>query len=153
MSAIRLRKAKVADLPILYSFEQGIVEAERPFDETLKTGHINYYDIKVMIESEETEVIVAVTDRDVIGSAYLNIRPAKEYVKHSHFGYLGFMYVRPVYRGRGVSKKIIEEIKNILRTKNISELYLDVYSENEPAISAYEKAGFKKHMINMRVRI
>jgi len=153
MKEIIIRKATLADLPVLQGFEQGIITAERPYDETLKTGQITYYDIKSLIETNETEVIVAVIGEEVVGSAYATIKDAKPYLKHSHYAYLGFMYVNPEHRGKGINKKIIEELKNWALSRNISELRLDVYNDNHSAIKAYEKAGFEKHLINMRMEI
>ena len=36
---IKLRKATHKDLKVLYEFEQGVIEAERPMDTTLKLEH------------------------------------------------------------------------------------------------------------------
>ena len=44
------RKATLDDLPVLLRFEQGIIEAERPMDPTLKESHITYYDISLLIK-------------------------------------------------------------------------------------------------------
>tara|TARA_R110001583_G_scaffold123082_1_gene274380 strand:- start:1976 stop:2452 length:477 start_codon:yes stop_codon:yes gene_type:complete len=153
MKEIYLRKAILNDLPILLEFEQGIITTERPYDETLKTGHLTYYDIKAMIESCETEVIVAMFENEIVGSAYASIRESKPYLKHEHYAYLGFMFVSPKYRGRGINQKIIDELKIWAQSRNIYEVRLDVYNNNHSAIRAYEKAGFKKHLINMRMEI
>jgi GNAT superfamily N-acetyltransferase len=153
MKEIYLRKAILNDLPILLEFEQGIITAERPYDETLKTGHLTYYNIKAMIESIETEVIVAMFENEIVGSAYASIRKSKPYLKHSHYAYLGFMYVCPKYRGRGINQKIIDELKIWAQSRNIYEVRLDVYNDNHSAIRAYEKVGFEKHLINMRMEI
>jgi len=153
MKEISCRPAELTDLPILYEFEQGIVEAERPFDDTLQSGSFHYYDLHKMIESKNTEVIVAISNEEVIGSAYISIRKAKAYVNYTHFGYLGFMFVRPQFRGMGVNRIIIDELIAWAKQKNINELQLDVYEGNHSAIRAYEKAGFKKNLINMRIEI
>jgi GNAT superfamily N-acetyltransferase len=153
MNEITIRPAELTDLPILFAFEQGIVEAERPYDSTLKPGHINYYDIKAMIESVDTEVLVAVCHKEIVGSAYAQIRSAKPYLQHEYYVYLGFMFVHPAYRGIGVNLKIMETIKDWARSKGITELRLDVYNDNHSAIKAYEKAGFVNHLINMRMGI
>jgi ribosomal protein S18 acetylase RimI-like enzyme len=42
-------------------------------------------------------------------------------------------------------------LKEWCRSQNITELRLDVYHDNPSAIRAYEKAGFKKHLVNMRL--
>ncbi len=153
MNTIYYRTATLDDLPILLEFEQGIIETERPYDKTLKFGYITYYNIKEMILSKNTEVVVAVLSNKIIGSAYANIRKAEPYLNHSYYAYLGFMYVAPEQRGKGINKGIIEFLFDWIKQKNITEVELDVYNDNSSAIKAYEKAGFKKHMINMRMKI
>lgn len=153
MKKIIFRSALIDDLPVLYEFEQGIINAERPFDPTLKSGHINYYDIKAMIESKDTELIVALMDGEIIASAYVKSRKAKSYLKFKNYAYLGFMYVKPEYRGRGISHKVIEKLISWAKSRNLNELRLDVYDENLKAVRAYEKAGLKKHLIEMRMEI
>jgi GNAT superfamily N-acetyltransferase len=153
MSKINIRTATPADLNILLEFEQGIITAERPYDPTLKEGKINYYDIEKMIEASHISVLVAEIDSEIIGSGYARIETAKPYLKHDNYAYLGFMYTDPKHRGKGVNAKIIEELKKWCRSRKITELRLDVYNDNPSAIRAYEKVGFKKHLLNMRVQI
>jgi RimJ/RimL family protein N-acetyltransferase len=38
-------------------------------------------------------------------------------------------------------------------TKGIHEIRLTVYNDNAPAIKAYGKVGFKKHILEMRVHV
>jgi GNAT superfamily N-acetyltransferase len=63
------------------------------------------------------------------------------------------MYVEPAHRGKGVNKKIIEALKHWALSQNITELRLDVYYHSESAIRAYEKVGFIRHMVDMRLGI
>lgn len=153
MDKVLFRAARLSDLPILYSFEQGIIEAERPFDPTLKAGHINYYDIKAMIQSEDVEVLVALIEDELVASSYIKIKKAEPYLDHIYYGYIGFMYVKPNYRGRGISTKMIAELSSWAKKKNLSEVRLDVYDQNLSAIKAYKKAGLEKHMVEMRLKI
>ncbi|WP_259071069.1 GNAT family N-acetyltransferase [Mucilaginibacter sp. X4EP1] len=147
---IIVRKAVPADLPVLLEFEQGIIKAERPFDSTLKDGEIHYYDIAEMIVADNVEVLVAELDNELIGSGYARIENSKVYLKHPKHAYLGFMYVKPEQRGKGINKVILAGLENWSKEKGITELRLDVYDENEPAVKAYEKAGFSKHLDLMR---
>jgi RimJ/RimL family protein N-acetyltransferase len=151
MQNITIRKASTTDLEKLLAFEQGIITAERPFDPTLKEEKINYYDIEQMISASYVEVLVAEIDSEVIGSGYARIETAKPYLNHERYAYLGFMFTDLNHRGKGVNSKIIEALKYWCRSQNVFELRLDVYNENASAIKAYEKAGFKKHLINMRI--
>ena len=151
MPEITIRKATVHDLDILLRFEQNIIATERPFDKTLKPGHIHYYDIEAMIHASHIEVLVAQVNNEVIGSGYARIETPKPYLNHRQYAYLGFMFVEPAYRGQGVNQKIIEALKQWAVAQNINEIRLDVYADNIAAIKAYEKAGFVPHLVNMRM--
>lgn len=148
-----IRKATLKDLPTLLSFEQGLIEAERPFDPTIKSGHISYYDISKLITNTNSEVFVAEIDDKIVASGYAKIKPDRHYLKHKQQGYLGFMFVPEAYRGNQLNKLIINALLNWCKEQQVFEIRLDVYQDNLAAIKAYEKTGFKKHMINMRLNI
>jgi ribosomal protein S18 acetylase RimI-like enzyme len=150
---ILTRKATLNDIDILLVFEQGVIKAERPFDATLKPDPLHYYNIEEMITAPHIELVVAELENKIIGSGYARLENSKHYLRHSKHAYLGFMYVDPNYRGKGVNQKIIEALKNWTISQNVMEMRLDVYFNNDMAIKAYEKAGFTKHMIEMRMDI
>lgn len=153
MMNVVLREAKIEDLPTLLEFEQGIIQFERPYDETLKPDPISYYDIEEMIDAADVAVYVAEVDNQIVSSAYAKIKTGKPYLQHNEYVYLGFMFVRPAYRGKGINGMIMDKLKEWTKSKNLTEIRLDVYADNDAAIRAYEKAGLKKHMTTMRVRI
>jgi len=115
MDKITIRKAVPNDLEILFEFEQGIVRTERPFDTTLKEGLIHYYDLEAMIGAEDVQLLVAECNSELAGSGYARIEDVKNYLKHPKHAYLGFMYVKPEYRGKGVNQMIIEGLKEWCR--------------------------------------
>ncbi len=148
-----IRQAQENEVDALIEFEQGIVEAERPFDNTLKEGQIHYYDLLELIKSEEAEVVVAVVEDQLVGSGYAKLLDAKPYQKYKKYAYLGFMYVKPTYRGQGVNKLILERLISWAKERNISEVRLQVYDENTIAKNAYRKVGFKPNLLEMRMEI
>ena len=151
MEQITLRKAVKEDMETLLQFEQGVIKAERPFDITLKEGHIHYYDLQQLIDSVDALLVVAEVDDILIASGYARIEKSKLFHKHAQHAYLGFMYTVPEYRGRGVNSRILEALKNWSLSRHITELRLEVYFDNQPAIKAYEKMGFAKNLIEMRL--
>jgi len=153
MNEIRIRKALPDDLDQLLIFEQDLIKTERPFDPTIKAGPINYYDLKTMLVASHIEVVVAETDNKIIASGYARIERSKPFLKHEKHAYLGFMYVLPEYRGKGLNKKIIDALKNWAALQNINEFRLDVYYDNASAIKAYEKIGFSKYSVEMRFNL
>ena len=150
---IEIRKALEEEIGILLSFEKGIIATERPFDNTLKEGEIHYYDLLALIRSENAEVLVALVNNEIAGSGYAKILPAEPYQKFTDYAYLGFMYVKPALRGKGINKKILDGLINWATNKNITEVRLEVYDENTIAKNAYLKAGFKPNLLGMRKEI
>ncbi len=151
--SIKIREALSSEIAILLDFEAGIIEAERPFDCTLKTGEIHYYDLLEMIQSEKATVIVAEFDHEIVGSGYAKILKGKDYQKFGQYAYLGFMFVKPTFRGQGINAKIIDHLIEWSKSKNISEVRLEVYDENTIAKNSYLKIGFKPIMLEMRMEI
>jgi ribosomal protein S18 acetylase RimI-like enzyme len=153
MQTITIRRGTTNDLPVLLEFEQGVVEAERPFDPTLKRSHIHYYDLSALLTSEDSVVIVAEAVGRIVGTGYARIEISKPHLQHDRHAYLGFMYVDPEHRRQGINGLIIEALKNWSLGKEISELRLDVYHDNTAAMKAYEKVGFQKLLVEMRMPI
>ncbi|MCP4976524.1 MAG: GNAT family N-acetyltransferase [Maribacter sp.] len=151
MDDVKIRAATLDDINLLLEFEQGVIEAERPFDVTLGADPITYYNLEELVVSDDASLVVAEFEGEIIGSGYALVKPARHYLNHKFYSYLGFMYTIPKYRGRGVNTKIIEELRQWSDFKGLKEIRLTVYDENLGAIKAYEKAGFKKHIIEMRL--
>ena len=112
---------------------------------------ITYYNLEELIVSDDASLVVAEIEGEIIGSGYALIKPGMHYLNHEFYSYLGFMFTLPDYRGRGVNTKIIEKLKKWSHSKGLKEMRLTVYDENYNAIKAYEKVGFKKHIIEMRL--
>lgn len=151
MEKFKIRPATLEDLKILLAFEQGVIEAERPFDPTLAEDPITYYDMIELIRSDQAEVVVATFKNEIIASGYARVKKARSYLNHEEYAYLGFMYTHPDFRGKGINKMVIDALKQWSDSKGLREIRLTVYEENLGAIKAYEKVGFKKHIIEMRL--
>ena len=153
MDNIKIRRADENDLTVLIEFEQEIIKAEREFDNSLKDGEIHYYNFQDLIASPKAKVLVAEIDNEIIGSGYTIIKEAELYLKHCEYAYIGLMYVKPVYRGKGINQQILQVLKEWIIGKQITEIRLVVYDENILAKSAYQKAGFKAHVLEMRMEV
>ncbi|MFT6706195.1 MAG: GNAT superfamily N-acetyltransferase [Flavobacteriales bacterium] len=147
---LRTSRATIQDLPILLQFEQAIMEYERPFDPTLKPKDASYYDLSELIQSKKAEVLIVESEGKIIASGYASIEKADNYLQHKQYAHLGFMYVDPDFRGRGINKLILDGLIAWAKGEGINEFRLEVYAGNAGAIKAYEKVGFQQHLIEMR---
>ena len=147
----RLRPASVKDLPILLTFEEGIIKTERAFDTTLKEGEIHYYDLLKMIDNENAQVLVAEIDGEIVASGFAEILDSEAFNKFNKYSSFRFMYVKEAHRNKGLNKMILDGLIEWSDSKGIKEIKLNVYDENKPALNAYLKAGFKKTMVEMHL--
>ena len=148
---ITIRKATTEDLSILYEFEQGVLHAERPMDKTLKLKNTYYYDIPNLINDSNVELVVGEINGVTVGCGYARIKQARDCFQFDQFSYLGFMFTKEDYRGKGVNKRIMNYLYDWSLSKGIYEVRLEVYPSNNAAIKAYEKVGMQATMHTMRI--
>ena len=148
---VKFRAATIEDLPNLLELEQKIVDAERLFDPYLKENDATYYDLPELIADSNSYLLVAESDGEIIGSGYAQIRPSKACFMHDRHCYLGFIYVESTHRGQSLGQGILDALKDWGIQRGMHHYHLNVYSENDPAIRAYEKAGFKRVSIKMEL--
>jgi L-phenylalanine/L-methionine N-acetyltransferase len=68
------------------------------------------------------------------------------HLKHrcSHTAYIGGLAIHPDFAGKGFGVKMMQEIINLGKEKNLLRLELSVGLENKVAQKLYEKVGFEK---------
>ena len=148
---IKIRPAKISDLLFLENFQQQLVDFEKPFDQSIpKTGKVEYYNLKELLESEETNFLVAENESRVIGCGFGQIRKDNYWSVNEKIGYVGLVFVEEGFRGNGIAKLIVDKLIDWFKEKGISDIRLEVYSENLGALKAYRKCGFKDFSVKMR---
>nr|WP_070961645.1 GNAT family N-acetyltransferase [Hyphomonas sp. Mor2] len=146
-----IRSATPEDLPILLTFEQGIIQAERPYDPTLKPDPISYYDVSALITSVDAEVAAAEINGRLVGSGYAKRKDSRHYLSPSEHAFIGFLYVDPEFRGRGINKRVLDHLFTWAKAQGLPEVHLTVYPGNDSAVRAYKKAGFDEYLLEMRL--
>lgn len=148
---MKFREAIMNDIDQLFALEQKVVEAERPYNADIKKGKPIYYDMADLIAGDDSLLLVVEEDTEIVATGYAQIRSSKPSLQHENHAYLGFMYVSPKFRGKGLNQKVIKKLISWSETQGIKDHYLDVYSGNASAIRAYEKIGFQSSMIEMKL--
>ncbi|WP_445359639.1 GNAT family N-acetyltransferase [Microbulbifer sp. ANSA005] len=150
---LNFRTALIEDLPDLLKLEQCLIEAERPYNSSIKAESAFYYDMEKLILSDDSHLLVVEIEGEVIGTGYAQIRSSKISLVHERHAYLGFMYVSPAHRGKGINSKLIEKLITWGKKNGVQDFYLDVYSQNSSAIKAYEKVGFQPSLMEMKLNL
>ena len=150
---MKLRPAQPDDLPILLEFEQGVIEEERPCDDSIKKTYINYYDLSAFLADPNTSLQVVEHDGRVVGCGYAQLRSSEAAFVHDKHAYLGFMYVQPDVSGQVINKMIVDGLISWSKDRGVYDFYLQVYVGNKAAIRAYEKVGFAAELIEMKLGI
>ena len=148
---ITIRKATKEDLPILYEFEQGVLYAERPMDKTLKASKTYYYDIPNLISDLKVELVIAEINGVIAGCGYARIKQARDCFQFDQFSYLGFMFTKEGFRGKGINNAIINYLYDWSLSRGVYEVRLEVYPTNIPAMKEYEKSGMTYSIQTMRI--
>ena len=61
------------------------------------------------------------------------------------------LFVRPAFRGRGLGRAALEELRNEAVSRGIRALHLEVEPENHVAVALYRSAGFRERTLRSMV--
>jgi ribosomal protein S18 acetylase RimI-like enzyme len=153
----KLRNANSSDIKTLDYFQNNIGIHERPLDSNIKRkGKIRYYalkDIKKIISSKNSKILIAEINGKPVGCGFGEIK--KNHANWSKFkykGYIGMMFVEKEYRSKGIGTKILNTLLDWFEKRKVSDIRLQVYSNNDIAVHTYRKSGFKDYLIEMSYR-
>lgn len=93
-----------------------------------------------------SQMFGAFQDLRLVGIAAFGVFTGR---KDGHKGWLRAMYVTPDFRGKGVSRLLVEAVIRAARQR-VDLLQLSVVSENLPAIRLYESCGFQQYGLEKR---
>ena len=95
----------------------------------------------VILVAEQIGVVVGYTYAGVEGTDYMSLRgPA---------GVLYDIVVEPAHRGQGIGKQLLDATMKALADKGAPRAVLSTAEQNEPAQRLFERAGFRRTMIEM----
>ena len=103
-------------------------------DEILKNDLIKNF--------ERLSTIVILDNDKIVGYLSYNIKK-----KHSIKMHVDQLIILQEYRGKGLGKKLMDEVKNIAIINNCERIELDCWLFNENALAMYEHIGYKRQRI------
>ncbi|MBH0156151.1 GNAT family N-acetyltransferase [Fictibacillus sp. 5RED26] len=102
-------------------------------------------EFKQLLNSDKDKVIVYLMHAQLIAFIHISVR--SDYVegsKDSPTGFIEGIYVKPEYRKKGISKKLIEKGESWLKTKGCSQIGSDIEQSNDTSYHFHKSVGFKE---------
>ena len=138
---ISFKKIEENEIPILSSLATHIVREH--FDPIIGKAQNDY-----MLEKYQS--IPAIKEQIKKGYLYFWVK-----FENKNAGFIGFypienklylskFYLEKNYRGKKISRKMLEFIENYCKENNLKSIYLNVNRDNDLAIKVYEHLGFVK---------
>jgi ribosomal protein S18 acetylase RimI-like enzyme len=131
------RKATIQDLPQLAElFDQYRVfyhkESDIPAAESF---------LKERIEKADSEIFVAEREGDLVG--FVQLYPLFSSTRMKRYWLLNDLFVNENYRGKGFSKELIEETKELAKFTNSAGILLETGKSNTVGNKLYPSCGFE----------
>ncbi len=129
-SPVVIRAVRREDLSAISNLERGC----------FTMYNLNGRQLQYLCQRASSVFLVAEVDGKIVGEGIALVR----HHKHSLSGRAYSLAVDPAYRGRGIGEKLMREMIEQLRLRNVRRIYLEVEASNASAIKLYQRIGFRK---------
>jgi len=155
MSEVKIRRAEPGDLEAIGRLGALLVRMHHDFDSKrfiaapsrTEEGYSSF--LGTQLGKPNIIVLVAESDGKVIGYSYSGME-GKDYM--SLRGPAGILYdivVDPAHSGHGVGRTLLEATMDALKAKGAPRVVLSTAEKNPVAQRLFERAGFRRTMIEM----
>lgn len=97
--------------------------------------------LKGRIENNDSEIFVAESEGQLVG--FVQLYPLFSSTRMKRYWLLNDLYVNENYRGKGFSKELIEEAKQLATFTNASGILLETGKSNDIGNKLYPSCGFE----------
>lgn len=153
----QLRKGRKTDLPEIVRLNGKLADIHAKTDSYFLPGSETREPVSRWLESvfEDKNALVLVVEKEEELRGYFIglIEETKPFVRPDREGRISDAYLEPRFRGQGITGEALERFKKWLKGENIDSIRLSVHSENEEAIKAWRKLGFREYMKRMKIDI
>ena len=150
-----IRPARREDLPALGRLGALLVKTHHDFDTkrfiaaTSQTEHGYASFLGTQLDEPTVVVLVAEREGEVVGYTYAGVE-GRDYM--SLRGPAGMLYdivVDPAHRGEGIGRMLLDATLAALEARGAPRAVLSTADRNEAAQRLFERAGFRRTMVEM----
>lgn len=152
---VSIRRATPADLHTIGRLGALLVSTHHDFDPrrfiaaTPKTEDAYGSFLGSQLEEPNVLVLVAETDGKVVGYTYAGVEGRDYMSLRGPAGVLYDIVVDPPHRNHGLGRKLLDATLDALRLGGAGQIVLSTAERNDPAQHLFERAGFRRTMIEM----
>lgn len=97
--------------------------------------------LKERIENKDSEIFIAESEGKLVG--FVQLYPLFSSTRMQRYWLLNDLYVNENYRGKGFSKELIEESKELAKSTNAAGILLETGKSNDIGNQLYPSCGFE----------
>ena len=152
---MKIRRATEADVSALGRLGKLLVQTHYDFDDkrfippTSRTEQGYGSFLRTQIDDKDAVVIVAEENGEVIGYSYGTNAGHDWMSLRGPAGELHDIVVDPAHRGKGVGEQLLSAMVKALEEKGAPRVVLSTAFRNETAQRLFERAGFRRTMVEM----
>lgn len=152
---VAIRRAKPGDMATVGKLGALLVRTHHDFDPkrfiaaTSETARGYGSFLGTQLENPHVIVLVAERDGQVIGYTYAGVEGRDYMSLRGPAGVLYDIVVDPAHRGKGVGRMLLDATLDALKSAGSPRAVLSTAERNEAAQRLFDRAGFRRTMIEM----
>jgi ribosomal protein S18 acetylase RimI-like enzyme len=154
-TAVTIRPAARADLPAIGRLGALLVRVHHDFDgerfiaatPQTEDGYATF--LGTQLDEPNVVMLVAEHDGDVIGYTYAGIEGWDYMSLRGPAGVLHDIVVAPAGRGSGIGRMLLDATLAALRARGTRQVVLWTAERNVSALGLFDRAGFRRTMVEM----
>jgi ribosomal protein S18 acetylase RimI-like enzyme len=155
VDAVGIRGAVPADTPAIGRLGALLVRIHHDFDPqrfiAATSGTERAYGSFLGSQLDEPNIVILVAERsgEVIGYTYAGVEANDYMALRGPAGVLYDIVVDPAHRGQGIGRMLLDATIQALKSRGAPRVVLSTAERNEAAQRLFERAGFRRTMIEM----
>lgn len=152
---VRIRHARRGDLPaVMELFDEldALQHDWRLFEPRAGIRREMAGRFEAAVDAPDALLVVAEADGRVVGMAYGDVsKPSSRSDDQSVE--VSTVFVRPSHRGRGLARRMVQEIAGFAWRLGLEVLTLKTFAENERSLQYWEQLGFRPRVVQMTAQV
>lgn len=122
---------------IRFASEEDIESIKKVEDKAFGIHAYDYLTLKYMVTEANSVTVVFETKEGIAGYATVYFR------KNSSIAHLESIAVDPSIQGKGIGRKLLEEIEKVSISNGCNRMILETFEKNYPALKLYQNFGYQ----------